>query len=580
MKSDATIGAESTDAELLRRYAADRSQDAFAELVRRRVDLVYTVALRQCGGDRHLAEDVTQKVFSDLARKAAELSQRGVLSGWLFRSAQFAASDIVRSERRRRAREQETQAMNEIAHALESPADWEKMRPLLDEALGELGEEDRDAVALRFFEGRAFADIGRALRLTEETARKRVDRALDKLHALLARRGVTSTAAGLGMVLADQIAGAAPAGLAASVTGGVLAGAGTAVGAFWAYLGGTKIALGVAGVVTLAAIGTAVYQAKLAATNRVVAAHATQQWAELQERLRNIDTRLAAETKRAQAAEEDTAQLLAAIAAQRATRIAPPMTASVAAAPAAAEAEASEAEGPIDRAMVTRRYARAQELARSGRGMEALREFLWCLDRGMPAVPSYTGVRLSFLLNSIIGLGEAGRAALVARRDTAEQGLLAGGSREAAQELAAFNRVLKEDERTLAVYDSLPRDDSRRRALANYAYEQLVAARRYADAVQARGYAGMISQFEQHIQERPLPVSVGELGWLREVIRDNAIKSMAKNIEVLAGAGDAANARKLAERLLAYDGSEATKMLLQAHLQRAGHPGFLSVPKP
>src|SRR4051812_11631616 len=101
------------DAELLRRYAQERSQGAFAELVRRRVNLVYSVALRQVGGDAHLAQDVTQKVFADLARKAATLHQRPVLTGWFFRSAQFAAADVVRSERRRRVREQETATMHE-----------------------------------------------------------------------------------------------------------------------------------------------------------------------------------------------------------------------------------------------------------------------------------------------------------------------------------------------------------------------------------------------------------------------------------------------------------------------------------
>ncbi len=95
------------DAELLRRYAEEHSETAFAELVRRRVDLVYSVARRQCGGDGHLAEEVTQRVFVDLARKAKALAGRTVISGWLYRSAQFAASDAVRSERRRRAREQE-----------------------------------------------------------------------------------------------------------------------------------------------------------------------------------------------------------------------------------------------------------------------------------------------------------------------------------------------------------------------------------------------------------------------------------------------------------------------------------------
>src|SRR5215207_8553445 len=100
------------DAELLRSYARDRSQTAFAELVKRRIDLVYGVALRQVGGDSYLAQDVTQLVFADLARKANELSSHLVLSGWLYRSAQFAAADAVRSERRRREREQESFMMN------------------------------------------------------------------------------------------------------------------------------------------------------------------------------------------------------------------------------------------------------------------------------------------------------------------------------------------------------------------------------------------------------------------------------------------------------------------------------------
>src|SRR3954468_19128631 len=102
------------DSELLRRYVEERSQAAFTQLVERRVNLVYAVALRQVGGDAHLAEDVTQKVFADLARKAASLTGRPVLSGWLYRSAQYAGTDVVRSERRRRAREQETQFMNEV----------------------------------------------------------------------------------------------------------------------------------------------------------------------------------------------------------------------------------------------------------------------------------------------------------------------------------------------------------------------------------------------------------------------------------------------------------------------------------
>jgi RNA polymerase sigma factor (sigma-70 family) len=244
------------DVELLRRYAHDRSEAAFAELVRRRIDLVYSVARRQVGGDAQLAEDVTQKVFADLARKAAALAGRAVLTGWLYRSAQFAAADVVRSERRRRARERETPIMNDAATNPDGAIDWEKTRPMLDEAMSELGEEDRDAVALRYFENRAFADIGGRLQLTEEAARKRVTRALEKLHGLLARRGLTSTTtAALAVALTNQAGVAAPAGLAATVTSAILAGtiAGSA-GWLTTFMSITKLQIGIASAAALAVV--------------------------------------------------------------------------------------------------------------------------------------------------------------------------------------------------------------------------------------------------------------------------------------------------------------------------------------
>lgn len=256
------------DAELLRRYAAQRSEAAFAELVQRRLDLVYSVALRQVGGDVHLAQDVTQRVFADLARKATQLADRTVLSGWLYRSAQYAASDVVRSERRRRAREQQTQIMNEIISSdPTSAAGWEKFRPVLDQVLGELADTDRDAIALRFLEEQSFPEIGRALRLSEDAARKRVERALDKMHALLARRGVTSTTAALALTLTGQAATSAPAGLAGAVTGTALAGAvvGTVGGGGWlvAFMSMSKIQVGIVATVALAGIAGYVSQSKV-----------------------------------------------------------------------------------------------------------------------------------------------------------------------------------------------------------------------------------------------------------------------------------------------------------------------------
>jgi RNA polymerase sigma factor (sigma-70 family) len=207
------------DTELLRRYAEERSEAAFAEIVRRRINFVYSCALRRVGGDAHLAQDVAQQVFCALARDARALARRTVLGGWLYTTTRFVAAQTVRTERRRHAREQEAGTMNEITGDPTPPPDWEKLRPVLDDTIDELDETDREAVVLRFFEGRTFADIGARLRLTENAARMRVERALDKLHGLLARRGVNSTGAALAAALAHQTLVAAPAGLAATITG-------------------------------------------------------------------------------------------------------------------------------------------------------------------------------------------------------------------------------------------------------------------------------------------------------------------------------------------------------------------------
>jgi DNA-directed RNA polymerase specialized sigma24 family protein len=125
-----------TDQQLLRDYTERRSDTAFAELARRHVDLVYSAALRMVR-DAHLAEDVTQSVFVALAQNARQLTDRPVLSGWLHCTAQHIAAQTVRTDVRRRAREQEAAAMNELLTA-EPDAVWEHIAPHLDAALGEL----------------------------------------------------------------------------------------------------------------------------------------------------------------------------------------------------------------------------------------------------------------------------------------------------------------------------------------------------------------------------------------------------------------------------------------------------------
>ncbi|MEN9663242.1 MAG: hypothetical protein RL324_2191 [Verrucomicrobiota bacterium] len=232
------------DAELLRRYAREDSQAAFAELVQRHVDLVYSAAVR-IGGDPQQAEDVVQMVFRDLARKAANLARHPEIAGWLYTSARFAATGLWRSEQRRRRRETEAVAMNDIMTDAASTADLERLRPILDESISMLDPGDREAVLLRFFEKRPYAEIGAMLRVSEDTAQKRVDRALDKLRVRFARRGVTSTSGAVALLLSEQVLTAAPTGLAGTVSSLICAspaptGAGGLGAATMAFMTSTK----------------------------------------------------------------------------------------------------------------------------------------------------------------------------------------------------------------------------------------------------------------------------------------------------------------------------------------------------
>ena len=321
------------DAELLRRYARDRSEPAFAELVRRYLDLVYSVALRQVGGDAHMAEDVAQQVFAALARKAAALADRPAVSGWLYRSTHFAASDAVRGERRRRRREQEAQRMNlEEFNGSEgrlsegSHADWDRVRPAIDAAIAELNERDRDAVSLRFFEGRSFADVGSRLHLSENAARMRVERALDKLHVALTRRGVRSTAAALGLALGQQAALAAPPALAGTVTAAAVAGAAAGASGVVAFLAGSKLltTLGTASVAGALTVAAVQYQRSQDTATALAAAERRQQT--LRVEVDALNTRLRQAEQRAIDADRDSAELLAAVQAVRPPPGTPPPT--------------------------------------------------------------------------------------------------------------------------------------------------------------------------------------------------------------------------------------------------------------
>jgi RNA polymerase sigma factor (sigma-70 family) len=219
------------DTALLRRYAEEGHEPAFTELVRRHVDLVYGAALRRTGGDAHRAAEVAQHVFTTLARDARKLAHHPQLAAWLHTATRNAALNLMISEQRRQARETAAFALESVGGGGATGPAWEQLQPLLDAAIDELPETDRAAVVLRFLERRPFAEIGAALRVSEDAARVRTDRALDKLRVILGRRGVTSTGAALGAVMAGQSLVAAPAGLAASLALGSLAAAGVGASA-------------------------------------------------------------------------------------------------------------------------------------------------------------------------------------------------------------------------------------------------------------------------------------------------------------------------------------------------------------
>jgi RNA polymerase sigma factor (sigma-70 family) len=278
------------DSELLRRFAKTNAEEAFAELVKRHVNLVYSAALRQVNGDAHLAQDVAQTVFADLARKAGALSRRETLTGWLYTSTHYAAAKIARTENRRRDREEkfmrepihETAPDASRAEAFaEARADWERLRPALDNAMHELKETDREAILLRYFENRAFGEVGAKLGLNENAARMRVERALEKLRGIFTKRGIT-TATALASVISANAVQIAPANLAATLTVASIAAAGTGTFTLLKIMTATKLKLALGAIVVAGAATAFVVQQQTQNKLRAENESLTQQNAQLQ----------------------------------------------------------------------------------------------------------------------------------------------------------------------------------------------------------------------------------------------------------------------------------------------------------
>lgn len=264
------------DAELLSQYIRAGSEPAFRELVNRHIGLVQATASRVLAGDAHAAQDVTQMVFTDLARKAASLPSGVLLGGWLHQHAYFLACNIVRAETRRRARERTAMEINAVNDAPSNDIYWQQLAPVLDAALHDLDREDREAIVLRYLQQQDVRHVGLALGTSENTAQKRLGRALEKLRAILTQRGVTVSTVLLSTAL-DAGAATAPVstGLAASVSASALNGAAavtsvTLLTSTLKIMTASKLTLSLAALVVIAATTLFVVHNKSASGSRVM----------------------------------------------------------------------------------------------------------------------------------------------------------------------------------------------------------------------------------------------------------------------------------------------------------------------
>jgi RNA polymerase sigma factor (sigma-70 family) len=284
------------DLELLRDYATRRSEAAFAALVERYAPLVYSAALRQTD-DAHLAEEITQTVFIILARKAGSISRVTILPGWLFRATRNVAADALKMQIRRHRREQQAAQMQT---AVTNESNWEQIAPFLDSAVASLGEHDRNAVLLRFFENKSFAQIGTAMGINEEAARKRTARATEKLRFYFSNRGVALTAVTLTAAISANSVHAAPATLLKSATAIALAKGATAGASTLTLIKGalkvmalTKTQTAIVGLVIAGATWYSVTQNRARTQLRAENETLQQQMAQLQSDNKNLSRRVA-----------------------------------------------------------------------------------------------------------------------------------------------------------------------------------------------------------------------------------------------------------------------------------------------
>ncbi len=319
----------------------------------------------------------------------------------------------------------------------------------------------------------------------------------------------------------------------------------------------TKLTLGAVVLVALGAAGFGVREF-------CAAGEAREALAEAKRGSEEVRAKLATEAKRTTDVESDNTALASAVQKAQAVRVKP-------AAPAVGRTrEAFDA-----------RVKAAVALAKEGAADAALRELMECWAEGQARLGGLEPVHSTQLLSAWVKLGEQHPPALAVLREKMEkarQRVLGNpDDMEPLREMSSIARALKDEQAMLALYDAIPEGDARRKRVAIYAVEGMIAAKRYSDALLGGGYASMASSFEMNSQPRTLPGATAEMAEkMKGRMQGYAVTSAAKHIEVLAGAGDLVHARELAGRVLALDNSEATRALLEKHLERAGQPGLLA----
>lgn len=280
--------ADVSDAELLRRFAGGRNQDAFTELVKRHLSLVYSAALRQVRSPQ-LAEEVAQSVFADLARDAGKLKPDAVVVAWLHLVTRRTAVDVIRKESRRQLREQIAVGMNAMNT---TEATWPHIEPLLDEAVSALDETDRAAVLLRYFENKSLREVGAQLGVSEGAAQKRLSRAVEQLREYFGKRKVAVGASGLIVLISANAVQAAPVALITTISAAGIAACATTTAT--ATVTATKVIAmttlqkTIVGAAVAAAVGTGVYETRQASTYRAQAETLQQQQAPLVEQVQQL----------------------------------------------------------------------------------------------------------------------------------------------------------------------------------------------------------------------------------------------------------------------------------------------------